>query len=384
MLLSDILVVFSFFILPIFIIILTGRVSLFNKIGGIIIAYVIGLVIGNINILPANVAKIQDLLTTITIPLSIPLLLFSSNIRDWYRIAGKTFVALLLGLVAIVVVISAGYFIFRKPDEPDFWKVAGMLIGTYSGGTPNLATIKMMLNVDADTYIKVHVFDMVISTAFLAFFMTIGHRLISLILPSYKSPKTAVADDEALNVTEDFNDIFKRKYFVPLLGALGVAILIFAIGGGVSLLFGNSAQMLVVMLTITTLSIAASLIPKVHNTQKTFELGMYFILVFSLTVASMANLKDLLGAVSNLFYYVAFAIFGSMLLHILLSKLFKVDVDTFMITSTAMICSPPFVPMIAGAIKNREVIVSGITVGIIGYAIGNYLGVSVAEILKMF
>ncbi len=53
-----------------------------------------------------------------------------------------------------------------------------------------------------------------------------------------------------------------------------------------------------------------------------------------------------------------------------------------MITSTALIFSPPFVPVVAGAIQNKEVIVSGLTVGIIGYALGNYLGVIVAEFLR--
>ncbi|MFW5657340.1 MAG: DUF819 family protein, partial [Bacteroidota bacterium] len=56
--------------------------------------------------------------------------------------------------------------------------------------------------------------------------------------------------------------------------------------------------------------------------------------------------------------------------------------DTVMVTSSALICSPPFVPMIAGAINNKEVIVSGLTVGIVGYAIGNYLGVGVAYLLR--
>jgi len=70
-------------------------------------------------------------------------------------------------------------------------------------------------------------------------------------------------------------------------------------------------------------------------------------------------------------------------LHVLLSRLFKIDADTVMITSTALICSPPFVPVIAGAIKNKEIIISGLTVGIIGYAVGNYLGFFVAEMLKL-
>jgi uncharacterized membrane protein len=45
------------------------------------------------------------------------------------------------------------------------------------------------------------------------------------------------------------------------------------------------------------------------------------------------------------------------------------------ITSTALICSPPFVPVIAGALNNRALIISGLTIGIVGYAIGNFIGI---------
>ena len=41
-------------------------------------------------------------------------------------------------------------------------------------------------------------------------------------------------------------------------------------------------------------------------------------------------------------------------------------------------------PVIAAAIGNKKVIVSGLTVGIIGYAAGNYLGYVLAEIFKNF
>ena len=37
--------------------------------------------------------------------------------------------------------------------------------------------------------------------------------------------------------------------------------------------------------------------------------------------------------------------------------------------------------MIAEAMKNRRVILTGITIGIIGYAAGNYLGVLIASLL---
>jgi uncharacterized membrane protein len=94
--------------------------------------------------------------------------------------------------------------------------------------------------------------------------------------------------------------------------------------------------------------------------------------------------RNFAGLTPGLFAYVTLAVFGSLFIHVLLSKVFKVDADTTMITSVAFICSPPFVPVMAGAIGNRHVVISGITIGIFGYAIGNYLGFVIAEALKYF
>jgi uncharacterized membrane protein len=86
----------------------------------------------------------------------------------------------------------------------------------------------------------------------------------------------------------------------------------------------------------------------------------------------------------GLFGYVFYAYFGSLLLHLLLSRIFRVNADDYLITTTAFIYSPPFVPVVAAALKNKEVIITGITVGIIGYIIGNYLGVGLGFFLKGF
>ena len=60
----------------------------------------------------------------------------------------------------------------------------------------------------------------------------------------------------------------------------------------------------------------------------------------------------------------------------------KIDADTVIISGSALICSPPFVPVIAGALRNREVILTGLAVGIAGYAVGNYLGIIIAYTQK--
>lgn len=48
------------------------------------------------------------------------------------------------------------------------------------------------------------------------------------------------------------------------------------------------------------------------------------------------------------------AAYFALMLHIILSKIFRIDADTMMITSVAMVFSPPFVPMMAGVLKTAR------------------------------
>jgi uncharacterized membrane protein len=405
---------------PLLILHLCHRFPFVNKLGAVIIAYLVGLIIGNIGLLPGmgtylneyltinpkatsedveallaggligerellafNIYKLRDMLMSITILLAIPLMLFSANIKEWGRMAGSTLKSLLIGFFSVVVVIVAGYFIFEGRGMKDLWKISGLLVGVYTGGTPNLASLKLMLDVDANTYILTHTYDLVIGVFYLAFLMTIGQKIFHRFLPKFPIPLDEVKVKD-LDGKDPFWGIFQREKFYPLLKAYAFAIGIFAVGGTLSMLVPDHKVMVVVILTITTLGILASLIPSINRIDKTFESGMYLILIFSIVVASMADVRNFAGLTPGLFAYITMAVFGSLLLHVLLSKLFKVDSDTTMITSVAFICSPPFVPVIAGALGNRHIVITGITIGIIGYAVGNYLGFLVASLLSNF
>ena len=379
---AAILLALFYIISPIIILYLCNKFSVLNKIGAVLLAYATGLILGNVGILPDNAEQVQDIMTTITIPLAIPLLLFSANIKTWFTMAGKTMLSMIIALVSVVIVVFVGFFIF-KGEINELWKIGGLLVGLYSGGTPNLASIKLILNVDPEAFIITHTFDMIISAIYLLFLLTIGQKVFWYILPKYKSLYKAKHQTEKDLSFTNYWGFWDKKFRLPLLAALGISVLIFGIAGGLSFLVPENSQMIVVILTITTLGIISSFIPKINKIAKTFDLGMYLILIFSVVIASMADIKKFNGSAPELLAYITFVIFGALFLHVLFSKLFKIDADTVMVTSTALICSPPFVPVIAGAIKNKEIIISGLTVGIIGYAIGNYLGFFVAEMLKL-
>jgi uncharacterized membrane protein len=420
-----VLLVAFYFVFPVVIIYLCKKWTILQKIGSIVIAYAFGLFIGSTGILPHGspayklategkgpvskstletlisegkatkedifvnqIAQVQDLIPSLVVPLAFPLLLFSLNLKRWLRYAKKGFISVLLALIAGVVMVTAGFFIW-KDSIPESWKLAGMFEGIYAGGTPNFVAIKMALNVDANLFVILSTYDMIVGAFLVLFFITIAPRLFRLFLPAFVETQGITSDDaEIASVTdnlEDYSGMFKKGVFLPLIGAFGISVLIFALSGGLALLLPKLPMMVVVIMSITTLGLVLSLSKRINKIEKTFQLGMYLILVFSLTVASMADIKTMFGSgMVNLILFITWCYFGSLVLHIILAKIFKIDADNFLITSAAFIFSPPFVPLVASALKNKDVIVTGITGGIIGYIVGNYLGVFLAYFLKGF
>ena len=141
-----------FVIAPAVIIFLEGKFSILKKIGAVLICYGIGLVVGNMDVLPEGADKYQNLITEITIPLSLPLILFSMDVKKWLKSAGSAIGSLLIGIFSVLVMIFIGYWIFKGSID-EIWKVSGMLVGIYTGGTPNMAAIKTALDVSQELYI---------------------------------------------------------------------------------------------------------------------------------------------------------------------------------------------------------------------------------------
>lgn len=373
-----------FIITPIIVIYLEGRFSILKKIGAVLICYGVGLIIGNMDVLPEGAEKYQSMLTEITIPLALPLILFSIDVKSWFKMARSAFWALVTGLVSVLIIIVIGFFIFRGNID-NIWQVAGMLVGVYTGGTPNMAAMKTALNVSQELYIMTHTYDLTLGAVYLVFILSIGQRVFLWFLPPFKPVKETNGETAYIDPEEEFesyNGIFRKSTLLPLLGALGLSVAILGASYAISLLVPKDYSTAAIILLITSFGIGFSFVPKIKAIKKTFQLGMYLILIFCLTVASMADISKLSNISFSLFYYVALAVYGSHIIHIALARIFKIDADTVIISTSALICSPPFVPVVAGALKNRQIILTGLVVGIAGYAIGNYLGVLIAYLLK--
>ncbi len=381
---KNLIMIFFFIVAPVVIIYLESKFSVVKKIGSVLICYAVGLIIGNSGILHEGAAKYQDILFQVSVPLALPLILFSMDVKKWFKLAGAAITSLVIGIFTVVLMIFLGYWIF-KGNIDDIWKVSGMLVGIYTGGTPNMAAIKTALNVDNELYIMTHTYEVTMGAIYLLFILSIGQKVFLTFLPPFKSAMangTTISNTDLEEEFESYEGFFERVTFLPLLAAFGLSVLIMGISYFIGTLLPEDYSTAATILLITTFGIACSFIPKIKSIKKTFQLGMYIILIFCIVVSSMADIKQLANISFSLFYYVGLAMFGSHILHAFIARFFKIDADTVIISGSALICSPPFVPVVAGALKNREVILTGLTVGIVGYAVGNYLGVFIAYFLK--
>jgi uncharacterized membrane protein len=130
------------------------------------------------------------------------------------------------------------------------------------------------------------------------------------------------------------------------------------------------------LIGVTVFGIIGSFFEKVRETDGTNVVGQYFILVFSFGLASsidFTQMQSLFG--QTLLLYGAITI-GVFIVHSLISKILNIDVDCTIVTLTAGLYGPAFVPAITKQIKNDDLTVPGLITGSIGYAIGTFLGMA--------
>lgn len=307
-----------------------------------------------------------------TVPLAIPLILFSTDFGRWVRLAKKTVSSFLFVIISVLTSSFLAALVF-SPYIEEFWKLSGMLVGVYTGGTPNLMAIGMGLNVQEEILILANTSDVIMGGLYFLFLLSGAKWLLGKFLPPFKAPATALPYAAAAG---------KKPRLLTLVILFLLAVIMVAFSAGVSLLLTGDLEISIVMLLLTTLGIGASFIKKIRTAKGTYEIGQYLILIFSLAIGMTVDIGEFFSSSSIVFLYTAFVMTLAVVFHWLLATIFRIDIDTTIITSTAGIYGPAFIVPVAEGIKNREVVVSGLTCGLVGYALGNYLGFALAWLLK--
>jgi uncharacterized membrane protein len=344
--------------------------------GPVVLAYAAGIVLANIPGVKLDENFGQSLAGGAVL-LAIPLLLFSTEVHKWLSLAKSLLLSFLFACIASVAAAGLVGWYFRSATG-EWWKIAGMLVGVYVGGTANMSAVGYALEVNKETFVVLNTADLIVGGAYLFFLLSIAQRLLSKVLPPFK----AAAHHEAFEHPGEPLSKWTRGHIAPMGKSFVLTVLMVACSVGLSFLIMKSLHVGVVMLAITTFGIAASLSKTVRSWDGSFELGEYTLLIFCAAMGSLADVSKVTGTSLTLFSFVGIVMVLAGVIHFTLCALFRIDVDTAIISSTATIFGPPFIGPVAAALKNRALVGPGLTLGLAGIALGTYLGLATAYALR--
>ncbi len=338
----------------------------------VVLCYSLGIILANLSFVELN-ESIANYFTQGTILLAIPFLLYSTDLSSWLTdFKGMVLAFLLCVFAGIIGTCFAGWYF--QDTIAQSWLISGMIAAIFSGGIPNMQAVGMALEATSNTIVLLNAADIFIGGMYLLFLTSVASRFLSLFLGDYLEGNFQMSNNNLLNSKIiSFNHFFR---------GLGVALLIIGGSVGVSfLLFGHLAATFII-LSLTTLSIIASRFPFMQQLEGTFEVGDYLLLMFCVAVGMMANFTNILENGLSLVVFMAVAWGITVCLHWMFCYFFKIDKDTALIASTAAIYGPVFIGQIASTIGNRRLVFPGIALGLLGIALGNYVGIAVAWLMR--
>lgn len=368
--------ILAVFGLPFLISKLEKRIKLIEWLSPVVCCYGLGILIGNIPGLNWD-PKLARTLSEVSIMLSLPMLLLATDFPAWVKLARTTIISFIL-LVICVMLVSYFFGKMFASYDPEVWKMAGMLVGVYVGGTANLTAIGKILEIRDDAFITLNAVDVALGGMYLLIIMSVGVKILTKILKPFDH---SLVQEDDMDILNWLKLSFPKKVLHAVTLIVGCAIAI-GISLGISKLLTGGESAGVIILILTVIALGFSFIQKVRHFEGSQELGHYFLLAFCVAVGSLANVNELLSGKVWFFVFTSCVMFGSIFLHFLCCYFLKIDRDTAIITSMAGIFGPAFIPPMSDVLKNRAILVSGITTGLVGIAVGNFAGLFISWLLK--
>ncbi len=348
---------------------------LIKHLGPVALCYIAGMLAGNLKGLPVNRLLAQQIAYG-SLLVGLPLLLFSTDIRTWLQQASNS----LKGFAAAVAsgmatAILAAQLFASTLNEPAI--TAAMLTGVYTGGTPNMNAIGLMLQAPEELFALLNASDIFWSGLLFLFLISIAPKVYGKLFHLNKENTYTQK-----NTPHSQQSLFNKASPGELAQVVLLALLVAALSAGlVWVCFGTLEKPAWLFLLLTALSILASFSSRIRQMPGSYLAGEYAILIFCVAIGMSSEISELQARGNAIFRFTGLVMTGTVLLHALCCRLLRIDRDTTLITLTAAIYGPAFIPQVASALNNRHLILSGILTGLVGYALGNFVGWMVYQIL---
>lgn len=343
-----------------------------RKYSGVTILITLAIVLANLRIIPTS-APAYDVVWEYLVPLAIPLLLFQADLKKIVRESGPTLIAFIIGSGAVVAGTVTGAILLNLgPQEAE---LAGIFTGTYIGGSLNFAAVAEATSMQESSQLAAAIAaDNVITNL---------HFLLIIFIPGIawmakRYPTHHMDNAEVVEVDSDRPPhVIENLEVAGLLFGLALAFAIAAVGNWLAEAAGFP-QFAILFITAIAVTIATLMPGQMEKLSGYKEAGNVMMFIFLASIGASADVWELIEIAPILFVYASIVIAVHLVVLFGLGLLFKLDLAELAMASAVSIGGPSSAPALASAKGWQDLLIPGILAGSFGYAIGSFIGVSVA------
>ena len=356
------------------------RWKFFDLLPAIFWIFLTPILLSNLNVIPKS-SPIYSTFRAFAVPMFIVLMLLDINIRQTMKVAWRGAAVMTLGSVGIVIGCVVAFFFFKGALPADSWSGFGALAGSWIGGTGNLAAVAESLDTPEAMVGIVVIVDNFVYVAYFPLILTCKRWADSF------NRFTRVSQADIDHITQAAAEVEKKTHevhFKDLVTLVGFAFTAILAADTIAGFLPELRPVLTVrtwaILLGTTIGIALSG-TKLKNVPGTDPLAMTLVYIYMTMIGAQADLSQLGGA--QWFLVAGFLAIAIHLLFIVLgARLFRMDVSMAAVSSVSAVGGAASAPVAAGY-HREELVPISIMLALIGYALGNYLGVATAYLSSL-
>lgn len=340
-----------------------------QRVSGVIFVIAIAMALANFGVIPAW-APTYGVIWSLLVPMAIALFLIRADLVSIVVEGGRTLIVFGFGVVGVVVGAWLGALLLDLGKyEAEY---AGVFSATYVGGSLNFAAVAEAIGFrDASALAAGVAIDNVVGLGYVLFIGAMAGNA------HFKKHFAWRADELGAGGDDSAGQVRTPTIF-DLSVSLGLAALACATGDALAKLFGQPgyAILFVTVIMVTMATLGRRWLKDVVGPELVAMLFMY---LFFAMLGAGADLSSLLTAGPALFAYVLI-IFAVHIVFVLVgARMFRLNHAEIVIASSACIGGPPISAAFAVLFGWRRLAVPAVAIGVLGYVLGNFVGIGMFE-----
>lgn len=356
------------------------KYKVFKSLGPVLTVVIIGIVLSNTRIVPIS-HELYDNISKYCVQAGICICLLSMDVKELKKLNRRPVIALASAIFSVCIV-ALVLGIFFAPRMVEGWKVAGMFVGTYTGGTPNLTAIATGVDCSRETLAAANAADYVVSTP--------------LMVAMFAAPALMKASKKWNKLwpyqfsQEELDDGATEALMSDKKWSIRDIAWLLTIGFGVAWITTETAQRIFPadfwkagrLLMVTTCGIALAQLKPVQKLRGNLDLGLLISLCFLATIGFAVDLQQFMTSAFMMTLYVFLMLVGCTVLHFVICRLFKIEYEYVLLSMVGCIVDGPTSALTAAGAQWKSLINIGLIMGVIAGATGNYVGIFVSYAVK--